>query len=269
MHARLLHPLLPPVKSHVTRHASHITRQAGGTMPHTPTLLPLPLPLPLTLALLLLLSSAPSCTGTLTTLELSQLRNSTVQLFQHAFGSYMTHAFPKDELQPLSCRGIDSFGGVSVTLIDSLDTLAVMGLRREFAQAVEVGAVGGAVCCCCCVLSRDTCSSPACPPPFPRVLQAVRSIDITPNANIRCVCVCVLLVLCISLHSPAPLRVTPSACNCNTCTPRATVTLAQRVRGQHSADGRSAVRPRACQRREQEPDAGVQQLRHAPHLYGA
>ena len=94
----------------------------------------------LALALLLIAASAlvPTCTAAMTTQELSELRNSTVQLFKHAFGSYMKHAFPMDELLPLSCQGTNSFGGVSVTLIDSLDTLAVMGLRDEFAAAVEV-----------------------------------------------------------------------------------------------------------------------------------
>ena len=56
------------------------------------------------------------------------------------YSSYLKHAFPMDELLPLSCKGTNSFGGVSVTLIDSLDTLAVMGLRQEFAEAVEVQA---------------------------------------------------------------------------------------------------------------------------------
>ena len=90
------------------------------------------------LALVLALALVAKCSGTMTALELSELRNSTVQLFRHAFGSYMAHAFPMDELLPLSCKGTNSFGGVSVTLIDSLDTLAVMGLREEFALAVEV-----------------------------------------------------------------------------------------------------------------------------------
>jgi mannosidase alpha-like ER degradation enhancer 2 len=97
----------------------------------------------------------------MTALELSELRESTVKLFKHAFGSYMAHAFPMDELLPLSCRGIDSFGGVSVTLIDSLDTLAVMGLRQEFAEAVEVFSKP---CFVFCVLHRvGHCSVVLCP----------------------------------------------------------------------------------------------------------
>lgn len=59
-------------------------------------------------------------------------------MFNHGFTSYLTHAFPEDELNPLDCRGIsrdtdetnwnvnDVLGGYSLTLIDSLDALAVL-----------------------------------------------------------------------------------------------------------------------------------------------
>jgi ER degradation enhancer, mannosidase alpha-like 2 len=57
--------------------------------------------------------------------------------FEHAYVSYMRHAFPKDELKPLSCSGTDHFGGYSVTLIDALDTLAVMGFKEEFWNQVD------------------------------------------------------------------------------------------------------------------------------------
>ncbi len=122
-----------PTAIHQPRLASQVERDMRGALP--------PLLLPASLAIVLVLASACQCSGAMTTLELSELRNSTVELFKHAFGSYMAHAFPMDELRPLSCQGTNSFGGVSVTLIDSLDTLAVMGLRQEFAEAVEVGAV--------------------------------------------------------------------------------------------------------------------------------
>ncbi|KAI9024670.1 glycoside hydrolase [Hyaloraphidium curvatum] len=49
------------------------------------------------------------------------------EMFFHAFGAYLQHAYPKDELRPLSCAGEDNFGGTQATLIDSLDTLAVLG----------------------------------------------------------------------------------------------------------------------------------------------
>ena len=44
-----------------------------------------------------------------------------------AYQGYMEHAFPRDELSPLSCRGVDTLGGFALTLVDSLDTLVVMG----------------------------------------------------------------------------------------------------------------------------------------------
>ncbi|KAK9825300.1 hypothetical protein WJX74_007394 [Apatococcus lobatus] len=46
-------------------------------------------------------------------------------MFYHAFNSYMTFAFPKDDLRPLSCSGTNSQGGLALTLVDALDTLAV------------------------------------------------------------------------------------------------------------------------------------------------
>lgn len=60
-------------------------------------------------------------------------------MFYHGFDNYMQHAFPEDELRPLSCtplsRGGDSpanaelndvLGNYSLTLIDSLSTLAIL-----------------------------------------------------------------------------------------------------------------------------------------------
>jgi mannosidase alpha-like ER degradation enhancer 2 len=32
------------------------------------------------------------------------------QMFQHAYNSYLTYAYPYDELRPLSCDGIDTWG---------------------------------------------------------------------------------------------------------------------------------------------------------------
>jgi len=33
------------------------------------------------------------------------LRDKTLEMFRHAYNSYMTHAYPADELMPLSCKG--------------------------------------------------------------------------------------------------------------------------------------------------------------------
>lgn len=46
--------------------------------------------------------------------------------------------FILDELRPLSCDGIDTWGKYSLTLIDSLDTLAVMGNYTEFKRVVNL-----------------------------------------------------------------------------------------------------------------------------------
>lgn len=82
-------------------------------------------------------------------------------MFYHAFDGYMDHAFPRDELKPLSCEGEDTLGGYALTLvrsvlnsvftiiikvnlhntiymqIDSLDTLALMGDLEHFTTSVE------------------------------------------------------------------------------------------------------------------------------------
>uniref|UniRef100_A0A0A8Y691 Mannosyl-oligosaccharide 1,2-alpha-mannosidase, putative n=1 Tax=Arundo donax TaxID=35708 RepID=A0A0A8Y691_ARUDO len=42
-----------------------------------------------------------------------------------------------DELQPQSKNGVNSFGGLGATLVDSLDTLYIMGLKDEFQKARE------------------------------------------------------------------------------------------------------------------------------------
>ena len=60
-------------------------------------------------------------------------------MFYHGFDNYMLHAFPEDELKPISCTPLtrdatnpahielnDPLGNYSLTLIDSLSTLAVL-----------------------------------------------------------------------------------------------------------------------------------------------
>ncbi|KAG1692971.1 ER degradation-enhancing alpha-mannosidase-like protein 3 [Nymphon striatum] len=82
-------------------------------------------------------------------IEKHQLRDSAKEMFYHAYNSYMTHAYPADELMPLSCKGryrgsepsrgdIDeTLGNFSLTLVDTLDTLAVMGDLDEFEKAAH------------------------------------------------------------------------------------------------------------------------------------
>ena len=73
--------------------------------------------------------------------EAAALREEVRGMFKFAYQGYLEHAFPRDELSPLSCRGVDTLGGYALTLVDTLDTLVVMGEEEEFARAVRwVGA---------------------------------------------------------------------------------------------------------------------------------
>jgi len=72
--------------------------------------------------------------------SMSYLESSCIQvtqMFYHGFDNYMEHAFPLDELKPLSCTGEDSLGGYTLTLVDSLDMLALLGDRDLFSEGVN------------------------------------------------------------------------------------------------------------------------------------
>lgn len=69
----------------------------------------------------------------------SNLRQDTRNLFYHGYNNYLAHAFPEDELKPITCgpqtRNVenpadiglnDVLGNYSLTLIDSLSTLAIL-----------------------------------------------------------------------------------------------------------------------------------------------
>lgn len=71
-------------------------------------------------------------------------------MFYHAYEAYMEKAYPADELMPLTCtgryRGItpsrgdldDVLGNFSMTLVDTLDTLVILGDLDEFERAVKL-----------------------------------------------------------------------------------------------------------------------------------
>ncbi|VDP12056.1 unnamed protein product [Onchocerca flexuosa] len=69
---------------------------------------------------------------------MNKYRDKVKAMFYHAYNSYLLHAYPLDELKPLSCSGMDTWGGFSLTLIDSLDTLLIMGNETEFMRAAEI-----------------------------------------------------------------------------------------------------------------------------------
>ena len=59
-------------------------------------------------------------------------RTFVVDSMKHAWSGYKTFAFGHDELLPVSRKGANPWGGMAVTLVDSLDTLWLMGLTDEF-----------------------------------------------------------------------------------------------------------------------------------------
>uniref|UniRef100_A0A3Q2YIA8 alpha-1,2-Mannosidase n=1 Tax=Hippocampus comes TaxID=109280 RepID=A0A3Q2YIA8_HIPCM len=73
------------------------------------------------------------------------------EMFYFGYDNYMKYAFPKDELNPIDCEGRgpdvhnpsnininDVLGNYSLTLIDALDTLLVLGNVTEFQRAVQL-----------------------------------------------------------------------------------------------------------------------------------
>ncbi|VDP85783.1 unnamed protein product [Schistosoma mattheei] len=79
------------------------------------------------------------------------LANSIYDMFSFAYDSYLKYGFPYDELNPIDCvgRGYDHenpdninvndvLGDYLLTLIDSLDTLAIMGKTEDFRNAVSL-----------------------------------------------------------------------------------------------------------------------------------
>ena len=70
--------------------------------------------------------------------DFEHLRSRVERIFYHSYNNYMEHGFPHDELKPLSCSPSDNFGGYMLTLIDALDTLAILGNSTEFTKAVHI-----------------------------------------------------------------------------------------------------------------------------------
>lgn len=59
---------------------------------------------------------------------------------QRCWTAYRDRAWLRDELLPQSGGGRDTFGGWAATLVDTLDTLWIAGMRDEFYEAVSVTA---------------------------------------------------------------------------------------------------------------------------------
>uniref|UniRef100_A0A672IPI5 alpha-1,2-Mannosidase n=1 Tax=Salarias fasciatus TaxID=181472 RepID=A0A672IPI5_SALFA len=99
--------------------------------------------------ILMLLGALCSLGQTMSRDEKHKLRNQVIEMFDHAYQNYMDHAYPADELMPLTCRGRvrglepsrgdvdDALGKFSLTLIDTLDTLVLLNKTTEFEAAVR------------------------------------------------------------------------------------------------------------------------------------
>jgi len=61
------------------------------------------------------------------------------QAMQHAWSGYEQYAMGMDELSPQSGRGKNVWGGQGITLVDSLDTLWLMGMKDEFYRGRDWG----------------------------------------------------------------------------------------------------------------------------------
>jgi endoplasmic reticulum Man9GlcNAc2 1,2-alpha-mannosidase len=59
-----------------------------------------------------------------------------VESMQHSWKAYRLFAWGHDELTPLT-KSHKMWMGAAVTMIDALDTLCIMGLKREFEEALE------------------------------------------------------------------------------------------------------------------------------------
>ncbi|KAG0342857.1 hypothetical protein BG004_005560 [Podila humilis] len=57
--------------------------------------------------------------------------------FEHAWQGYRKYAWGHDEIKPVSGSTRDPFNGWGATMIDSLDTLLIMGFHQEFDEALE------------------------------------------------------------------------------------------------------------------------------------
>lgn len=63
-------------------------------------------------------------------------RDQVRQVFKEDWQNYRQYAWGKDALNPISATAKDQFSGWAATLVDSLDTLWIMGFRDEFNEAV-------------------------------------------------------------------------------------------------------------------------------------
>lgn len=70
--------------------------------------------------------------------ETEQRREAVRAAFKRSYYAYRKYAWLRDEVTPVSHGAKDTFGGWAATLVDSLDTLWIMGFKEEFWEAASV-----------------------------------------------------------------------------------------------------------------------------------
>ncbi len=74
---------------------------------------------------------------TATTPEYVAVRREIVQAFTHTWDNYKKYAWGRDEIDSVTSKGKDNWGGVAVTLVDALDTAIVMNLTGRVEDAIR------------------------------------------------------------------------------------------------------------------------------------
>lgn len=64
-------------------------------------------------------------------------RNKIKSMFNYAYDNYIKHSDGLDELKPITCEGMVTWGNLTLTLVDSLDALIVFDNHTEFQRALD------------------------------------------------------------------------------------------------------------------------------------
>lgn len=96
-------------------------------------------------------SLAPPLSTAISAVQLAKWKEEAKGMFYHGYDNYMQHAYPLDELDPVHCTGRgpdygnpqnininDVLGNYSLTMIDSLDMLAMLGNWTEFDRNTRI-----------------------------------------------------------------------------------------------------------------------------------
>jgi mannosyl-oligosaccharide alpha-1,2-mannosidase len=69
--------------------------------------------------------------------EQEMRREAVKKAFLHAWNGYKKYSFGHDELRPCTNNSRDNFAGMGATIIDSIDTILLMGLNEEYPKCRE------------------------------------------------------------------------------------------------------------------------------------